>query len=304
MSSAISFLGSLSYVPAVLAGMMIACGRSARKPLFFLRAVVIALALTVIRYYANVYLIGLPIENALLRSLTFSSLSILTCVLCAFSLLLLYNESSGWKLLFCGITGFCLQFLTRKVYELAELFIPFTKAQETIFVLAVTAVCYAVAWRLFFRRIDVDAMLRPHRMQPAIAVIAVYVNLFVRISTQQMSATLGLKMMNWLLSVAGVGALLMLEISIFSYHSVQTERDVLLRRVPAEARDQLYRSDEEIVKKLIDICGVRLRIPVETAVGMVRVLLLSATHADDIGPAYDDVVNALIDSACSQFIGE
>ena len=86
-------------------------------------------------------------------------------------------------------------------------------------------------------------------------------------------------------------------------HFLLTERDVLLRRVPAEARDELYRSDEEIVKKLIDICGVRLRIPVETAVGMVRVLLLSATHADDIGPAYDDVANALIDSACSQFIG-
>ena len=145
MPSAVSFLGSLSYVPAVLAGMMIACGRSARKPLFFLRAVVIALALTVIRYYANAYLMGLSIDSAILRSLAITSLSILTCVLCAFSLLLLYEANSGWKLLFCGITGFCLQFLTRKVYELAEIFISFTKAQETIFVLAVTAVFFLIA---------------------------------------------------------------------------------------------------------------------------------------------------------------
>ena len=83
-----------------------------------------------------------------------------------------------------------------------------------------------------------------------------------------------------------------------------TERDALLRRVSAEARAELYRSDEQIVRKLIDVCGVRLRIPVETAVGIVRVLLLSAMHADDVGPAYDDVVSALIDSACAQFIGE
>ena len=82
------------------------------------------------------------------------------------------------------------------------------------------------------------------------------------------------------------------------------ERDVLLRRVPQEARNQLYRSDEEIVKRLIDVCSVPLKLPLETAVGIVRVLLMSAIHADEIGPAYDSVVHALIDSACAQFVGE
>ena len=82
-----------------------------------------------------------------------------------------------------------------------------------------------------------------------------------------------------------------------------TERDVLLRRVPADARDRLYRSDDEIVRKLIEVCGVKLNIHVETAVGMVRVLLVSAAHAGEIGPAYDEAVCGLIESACSQFIG-
>ncbi len=82
-----------------------------------------------------------------------------------------------------------------------------------------------------------------------------------------------------------------------------TERDVLLRRVSMEARKKLYRSDEEIVKRLIDICGVHLKLPMETAVGIVRVLLMSAIHVDEIGPAYDSVIHALIDSACTQFIG-
>lgn len=84
---------------------------------------------------------------------------------------------------------------------------------------------------------------------------------------------------------------------------ILTERDVLLRRVSPEARKKLYRSDDEIVKKLIDVCGVKLNIPMETAVGIVRVLLVSATHASEIGPAYDKVIQALIDSACTQFIG-
>ena len=82
-----------------------------------------------------------------------------------------------------------------------------------------------------------------------------------------------------------------------------TDRDVLLRRVSMEACKKLYRSNEEIVKRLIDICGVHLKLPMETAVGIVRVLLMSAIHVDEICPAYDSVIYALIDSACTQFIG-
>ena len=82
-----------------------------------------------------------------------------------------------------------------------------------------------------------------------------------------------------------------------------TERDILLRRVSAEAREKLYRSDDEIVKRLIDICGVTLNIPIETAVGMIRLLLVSVCHTDEIGPAYDDVIETLIDSAVTQFTG-
>ncbi|MBR4131993.1 MAG: TetR/AcrR family transcriptional regulator, partial [Oscillospiraceae bacterium] len=76
---------------------------------------------------------------------------------------------------------------------------------------------------------------------------------------------------------------------------ILTERDVLLRRVSPEAREKLYRSDEAIVRKLIDICGVTLNIPIDTAVSMIRLLLISTCHADEIGPAYDDVIEKLID---------
>ena len=82
-----------------------------------------------------------------------------------------------------------------------------------------------------------------------------------------------------------------------------TERDVLLRRVSPEARNRLYRSDDEIVKNLIEICGVRLNITIETAVGIVRLRLVSAAHAGEIGPAYDDAICALIESSCTRFIG-
>ena len=84
---------------------------------------------------------------------------------------------------------------------------------------------------------------------------------------------------------------------------ILTERDILLRRVSPEAREKLYRSDDVIVRKLIDICGVTLNIPIDTAVGMVRLLLVSVCHADEIGPAYDDVIEKLIDGAVTQFTG-
>jgi hypothetical protein len=57
------------------------------------------------------------------------------------------------------------------------------------------------------------------------------------------------------------------------------------------------------VKRLIDICGVTLNIPIETAVGMIRLLLVSVCHTDEIGPAYDDVIETLIDSAVTQLTG-
>ena len=84
---------------------------------------------------------------------------------------------------------------------------------------------------------------------------------------------------------------------------ILTERDVLLRRVSPEAREKLYRNDEAIVRKLIDICGVTLNIPIDTAVSMVRLLLISTCHADEIGPGYDDVIEKLIDGAVKQFTG-
>ena len=84
---------------------------------------------------------------------------------------------------------------------------------------------------------------------------------------------------------------------------ILTERDVLLRRVSADAREKLYRSDDEIVRHLIDICGVTLSIPIPTAVGIIRLLLISACHADEIGAAYDDVIEKLVDSAVTQFTG-
>ena len=84
---------------------------------------------------------------------------------------------------------------------------------------------------------------------------------------------------------------------------ILTERDVLLRRVSPEAREKLYRSDEVIVRKLIDICGVTLNISIDTAVSMIRLLLISTCHADEIGPAYDDVIEKLIDGAVIQFTG-
>ncbi len=84
---------------------------------------------------------------------------------------------------------------------------------------------------------------------------------------------------------------------------ILTERDILLRRVSPEARQKLYRSDEVIVRKLIDICGVTLNIPIDTAVSMIRLLLVSICHADEIGPGYDDVMEKLIDGVVTQFTG-
>ena len=85
---------------------------------------------------------------------------------------------------------------------------------------------------------------------------------------------------------------------------VLAERKALLRRVPPEAARQLYHSDDELLERMMDLCGVRLTISREQAIGVIRILLTSLMNADDVGPSFDESLSILIDCACAQLIAD
>lgn len=77
---------------------------------------------------------------------------------------------------------------------------------------------------------------------------------------------------------------------------------VLLRRVSPALVEKHYRSEEEFILQVIEKIGVTLSVPPKTAAAAIHILALSIAHADQVGPAYADGLDALVDAACKQMI--
>lgn len=77
---------------------------------------------------------------------------------------------------------------------------------------------------------------------------------------------------------------------------------VLLRRVSPSLLEKYYRTEEDFIVQLIRTVGVKLTVPEKTAAAAIHILALSMAQADDIGPSYQEGLNALVDAACLQLI--
>ena len=77
---------------------------------------------------------------------------------------------------------------------------------------------------------------------------------------------------------------------------------VLLRKMPGEVLRKHYTSEEEFILQLLRLTGIPLKVEDEVAAAVVKLLLMSRIHARDIGPRYDEALQALTDSACRQLI--
>lgn len=80
------------------------------------------------------------------------------------------------------------------------------------------------------------------------------------------------------------------------------EAQVMLRRIPQDALEKHYHTQHEFIIGILRHLNVVLTVPDDTAVAAINILMLSLVHAENIGPSYDQGIEALIDSACRQLI--
>ncbi|MDO4492595.1 MAG: TetR/AcrR family transcriptional regulator [Clostridia bacterium] len=83
---------------------------------------------------------------------------------------------------------------------------------------------------------------------------------------------------------------------------VREDVPALIRKLPPEIVAEHHKSDEERLYEIIELTGVRLKVPKETVIAVIRVLLKSLLFAEEIGPAYPDAIRTLVLSSCGQLI--
>ncbi len=88
--------------------------------------------------------------------------------------------------------------------------------------------------------------------------------------------------------------------SIFFF--TQNEVPLMLRRLPEHILRGHYQSDEEHLAQLLTQSGLRLKLGIETISAVARLLLMSLMFRQDIGPGFDQALDALIDGGCKEFV--
>lgn len=80
------------------------------------------------------------------------------------------------------------------------------------------------------------------------------------------------------------------------------ERDVpyLLRKIPKEIKEAHYHSDEVHIKELLNRAGLEPVGGLELAAAVVRGLILTVSHQDEIGAMYPQVLETLVRGACDR----
>ena len=141
-------LGSVSFVAAVFFGSVLMAINLKKRKFFALRLVVLCVSICAIRFGIN-ELISVMVKSAHLsfdmNIFLNSTNCLLVMVFCGVSVCVCYR-SDIWVAMFCGSLGYCMQYVTRKSYDLI---ISLTKSSvdkyaETALVLGITAVLYFI----------------------------------------------------------------------------------------------------------------------------------------------------------------
>jgi len=80
------------------------------------------------------------------------------------------------------------------------------------------------------------------------------------------------------------------------------ERDVpfLLRKIPTEVQEKHYHSADVHIKELLLNAGPEPAGGMELAAATVRGLFLTASHRENVGPLYPQVLDTLVRGACQR----
>ncbi len=82
----------------------------------------------------------------------------------------------------------------------------------------------------------------------------------------------------------------------------QDELPLVLRRLPEQVLRGNYHSDAEHLQQLLSRSGLEMALDIETVSAVARLLMMSLMFRQEIGPGFDEALNALIEGACKQFV--
>lgn len=76
----------------------------------------------------------------------------------------------------------------------------------------------------------------------------------------------------------------------------------LMRKIPEETLDRHFHSDDQNIFSLIEASGIPLAQPPEIISAIIRTLVLSLVHRNQIGSYYKPAVELLVRSVCNSFV--
>jgi hypothetical protein len=242
-------LGTLSYVIAAFAAMFIVANQLPKRKYFILRAIIGCVAICAIRYGLKEWTDMFTFKSSFLRYTIISTAYLLVFILCALSVRLSF-DCNVWAVLFCATTGYCMQYTTRKIYELLPLIFHFepTKWLETLIVAGITAVFYFLAWYFLFRKNNYKGMLNEYKPQIVIsivvAVLTLYLNTYVSFGLRNLG-NIEMEIYVYLFSIIAVVIAFWMECGVLNRNNMANEKEVLKQLLNQE-REQFLREKQNI----------------------------------------------------------
>lgn len=240
-------LGTLSFVIATVAGMMIAACRLPKREHFGGLAVGFSLLVCAFRYALRTAqdLTWEQVDSPIVGWILVGFLPFLMCLL----MIRVCYRTNIWGTLLCATSGYCMQFISRKTYELLILFTGTPgKLAETLIVGLITFVMYWPMWFFFFRRLDRTGAMLHHHLQICVSTLAIFCSIIlypfvigdaVYKTTPSLQLSFGLMMIVLMLLV------FFMECSIQKENSMLTEQEHL-REIIEQQRVHYQKEKQDV----------------------------------------------------------
>lgn len=250
----IGIWGTFSFIVAVFAAALLVGFKMPRRKYFILRAIISCVIIWLISFGYEELLAAQALEPVV--RLAFRTLnSFLVFVLTSVSMKLCF-ECNIWAALFCGTAGYCMQHISRRVYDFLPLLVdPVPSIGVEIPVLTVITISvYSLVYFLGVRKNEYNGIMTDNKVQIIVALMValmtIFLNSFAGMSAVQLGA-LDLRIYIFIFSMVSSALALFVEFGLLSKKNAEIERDTL-KQLMYQEREQYI-----IEKTMIDVINVK-----------------------------------------------
>jgi len=83
---------------------------------------------------------------------------------------------------------------------------------------------------------------------------------------------------------------------------LENEIQFLLRKIPDDVLKKHYHSDMQHIEELMEMSGFQISLPSDIVSALIRALMLTISHREQIGDCYPEVLKILVYSVCDRII--